>query len=241
MNNTDFLELLKQRCLIRGFNIFKIINNIEYDKYFPNNKKTSNFLNKPKSIILIGFGGNKFWKILNEYLDHNPDFSASSEDWIDEYTKLVFNEFEYLLQGNNIEYKYIFPFGNTAKLLDFMKIGEISGIGVKSLLGIILSPEYGTWMSFRGAILSDYIPEALDKPLTGFDPCPSCSKPCISECPANTISENGWDWKKCMTFRKNESTCRSNCFSRRACPYGSEHQYSYEQHAYHHRFVLKGL
>jgi epoxyqueuosine reductase QueG len=241
MESKNLLINLKDHFKSHGFNIFRIIQSDKYDKYFNYEKKTKYILDNSKSIILIGFSGNRFWNILQKYLRANPNFAVSTENWIDDYTKIVFNQSEIHFPQNKIEFKFIYPFGSDALLLDFMKIGEISGIGVKSLLGIILSPEYGTWMSFRGAILSDFIPEVFDKPLTGFDPCTSCSKPCITACPANTISEKGWDWKKCMDFRIKTETCSSNCFSRRACPYGAEHQYSEEQLAYHHKFVIKSI
>lgn len=241
MESKNLLINLKEHFKSHGFNIFRIIQSDKYDKYFNYEKKTKYILDNSKSIILIGFSGNRFWNILQKYLRANPNFAVSTENWIDDYTKIVFKQSEIHFPQKKIEFQFIYPFGNDALLLDFMKIGELAGIGVKSLLGILLNPVYGTWISLRGAILSDFIPKVLDKSLTDFDPCPSCSKPCIRECPANTISENGWDWKKCMEFRVNTETCNNSCFSRRACPYGAEHQYSEQQLAYHHKFVIKSI
>jgi len=198
-------------------------------------------LDNSKSIILIGFSGNRFWNILQKYLRANPNFAVSTENWIDDYTKIVFNQSEIHFPQNKFEFKFIYPFGSDALLLDFMKIGELAGIGVKSLLGILLNPVYGTWMSLRGAIISNTETDNYDSLLNDFDPCTTCPKPCITACPENTISEKGWDWKKCMEFRVNTETCNNSCFSRRACPYGAEHQYSEKQLAYHHKFVIKSI
>jgi epoxyqueuosine reductase QueG len=242
MESKNLLINLKQHFNNKGFNIFKVIESKEYDKHFNIKEKETKFiLQDSKSIILIGFSGNKFWNILQKYLRANPDFAVSTEDWIDDYTEIAFKQSESCFSQNKIKFQFIYPFGNDALLLDFMKIGELAGIGVKSVLGILLNPVYGTWMSLRGAIISNIENDIYDSPLNDFDPCTSCSKPCIPACPENTVSDKGWDWKSCMKFRMNTDTCNTNCFSRRACPYGAEHQYSEEQLAYHHRFVIKSI
>ena len=174
-------------------------------------------------------------------MDVNKTFKSDHEDWIDEYTLLKFSPSVGILENVKVNHKLIFPFRSSGLFLDFMLLGELAGFGVPSLLGILLHPEFGSWMSMRGAIISDLDFTSYDKPLIDFDPCPSCSKPCITACPANTISFKGWDWNKCMNFRLNSSTCESNCFSRRACPYGKEHQYSEDQLEHHHRFVIKSV
>lgn len=241
MESKNLLINLKDHFKSRGFNIFRIIQSDKYDKYFNYEKKTKYILDNSKSIILIGFSGNRFWNILQKYLRANPNFAVSTENWIDDYTKIVFKQSEIHFPQKKIEFQFIYPFGNDALLLDFMKIGELAGIGVKSLLGILLNPVYGTWISLRGAIISNTETDNYDSPLNDFDPCTTCPKPCITACPANTISEKGWDWKKCMDFRIKTETCSSNCFSRRACPYGAEHQYSEQQLAYHQEFVIKSI
>jgi len=241
MESKNLLINLKEHFKSHGFNIFRIIQSDKYDKYFNYEKKTKYILDNSKSIILIGFSGNRFWNILQKYLRANPNFALSTENWIDDYTKIVFKQSEIHFPQNKIEFQFVYPFGNDALLLDFMKIGELAGIGVKSLLGILLNPVYGTWISLRGAIISNTETDNYDSPLNDFDPCTTCPKPCITACPANTISEKGWDWKKCMEFRVNTETCNNSCFSRRACPYGAEHQYSEQQLAYHHKFVIKSI
>ena len=241
MESKNLLINLKEHFKSHGFNIFRIIQSDNYDKYFNYEKKTKYILDNSKSIILIGFSGNRFWNILQKYLRANPNFAVSTENWIDDYTKIVFNQSEIHFSQNKINFQFIYPFGKDTLLLDFMKIGKLAGIGVKSLLGILLNPEFGTWMSFRGAIISNTETDNYNLPLIDFDPCTTCSKPCITACPANTISEKGSDWKSCIKFRIETETCSSNCFSRRACPYGAEHQYSEEQLSYHHRFVLESL
>jgi epoxyqueuosine reductase QueG len=224
-----------------GLNLVRKIRVGEYDQKVPPNRQINNLLPDAKSAILAGFAGRSFWKILQKFLRENPEFGDSQEDWIDDYTVLKFMSAAEILEDEKVNYRIAFPFGSTSLLLDFSKLGELGGVGVKSLLGILIHPEYGSWISLRGAIITDLEFAHYDEPLSSFNPCPPCSKPCISACPANTVSHKGWNYTACMNFRLSDDTCMTNCASRRACPYGRKHQYSEEQLAYHHRFVLKNV
>ena len=224
-----------------GFNLIRRIKVDEYDHQAPLNRCTINLFPDSKTIILVGFAGRGFWKILQQFLAENPEFRDSQEDWIDEYTLLKFASAARILNQRKVNHKFVLPFGSEALTLDFMQLGHAGGIGTRSLLGILIHPEYGTWVSLRGAIVTDLEFSDYDTPLPSFNPCTTCPKPCISACPGNTISERGWDWKSCMNFRLSNGTCSTNCTSRRACPYGKEHQYSEEQLAHHHGFVLKSI
>ncbi len=224
-----------------GFNIVTKVKAVAYKKQIKTSRKLDGLLKDAESIILVGFAGKEFWEILQIYLEENPGFKIRSEDWIDEYTKLRFRSVAGFLDENKSEYDMVFPFGPTAFQLDFMKLGKLAGVGVDSLLGVLINPEYGPWISLRGAIINNLEFNYFDKPLKDFDPCPSCSKPCISACPANTVSSKGWDWEACMKYRLTTDTCETNCASRRACPYGEEHQYTEEQLAHHHKFVLRSV
>jgi epoxyqueuosine reductase QueG len=224
-----------------GFNIIRRISVGEYDQGVSQSRRVTNLLPNAKSLILVGFAGKDFWEILQGFLKENPGFRDTREDWIDDYTVLRFMSATNILEDEKVDYRMAFPFGSACLALDFSTLGEVGGVGAKSLMGILINPEYGLWISLRGAIISDLEFAQYDEPLSSFNPCPECSKPCISACPANTVSENGWDYNACMKFRLGDDTCKDNCSSRRACPYGKEHQYSEEQLAHHHKFVLKSV
>lgn len=233
MTPEKILEQLRNHFSDAGFNLTLAIKAYDYGD------NTEAILPKARSIILVGFGGNKFWKIFQKYLEDNPEFRINSNDIIDDYSALKFKEAKNLLELNNIRYKFAYPFGDNALDFNFLKLGELGGAGVPSLLGILLHPVYGPWISLRGAIITDMDLDNFVEPISGFSPCPSCDKPCISACPANTISESGWDWASCMKFRISDKTCAVSCASRRACPYGQEEQYTEEQLNYHHKYVLE--
>jgi epoxyqueuosine reductase QueG len=240
--NSDYLfETIKTLFHKSGFNIVSKVNKNDYRKNFTRREGLDEFLQHDKSIILAGFAGNEFWDILSTFLRDDPDFKESGIDWIDDYTQLIFRSAAEILEKSSASYQTVFPFGSTAFDLDFMELGRMSGVGVDSLLGILLHPEYGTWISLRGAIITDLEFSTYDSPLKNFTPCPSCSKPCITACPAKTISNRGWNWEACMDHRLSSETCENNCASRRACPYGKEHQYTEEQLAHHHKFAVKSV
>ena len=237
MNNLT--ENLKSLFNSRGFNLFNIIESRKYDILFADSQKTTKILQNTESIIIVGFMGNKFWDILMKYIKINPHYGNKTKNIIDEYSISVINESLEIIDPLTTNYKTVYPFGHTAYNLDFSILGKLGGIGVDSLLGLLINPEYGTWISFRGAILSDLKFEKYDNPIDNFAPCHNCSKPCIVACPADTISNKGWYWKKCLDFRVNNTICNSSCYSRKACPYGIQHQYSYKQFQHHHDFVLE--
>jgi len=241
MSSRKIFEGLRKHFGEAGFNLTVKIRSEDYD-VAAGRKAPGDFVGGAKSIILAGFAGRTFWDVFKLFLADNPEFEREHEDLIDDYTRSIFSELVSKTGAlNGSGYKIIFPFGKDALELDFVKLGILGGIGVPSLLGILLHPVYGTWISLRGAIITTIEFESYDEPLVGFDPCPSCTKPCITACPAHTVSEVGWDWESCMRYRLDSDTCSGKCASRLACPYGKEHAYGSEQIAYHHKFVIKSV
>ncbi len=241
METAQVFTKLKSHFNNAGFNLVLKTRSSEYDKQVCGGEKFSSNFPDAKSIILIGFGGNKFWPLFNSFIRNNPKFTKNNPDLIDNYTKLIFEEAKGILNKADIKRTYMFPFGENASQIDFMKIGELCGVGVKSILGILIHPEFGTWISLRGLIVTNINFETYDRPISGFNPCPECDKPCIGACPANTISHAGWDYVSCMNFRINDDTCSKRCASRVACPYGAKEMYTDEQLDYHQNHVLESI
>lgn len=240
--NSDYLfENIKGLFNRWGFNITRKVKTSDYSNNLKTTRALYDFPRNGRSIILAGFAGSGFWDILRAFLKNETEFAQSRIDWIDDYTRIIFRSAEEILERSRVSYEVIFPFGARALSLDFMELGRIAGVGVDSLLGILLNPEYGPWISLRGAIITDLEFSNYDNPLKNFDPCPPCPKPCITACPAKTISDGGWAWEACIDYRLSTDTCTINCASRRACPYGKEHQYTEEQLVHHHKFVLSSV
>ncbi len=241
MKSDRLFEKLNDFFNSAGFNIVTRAKTSDYVKNSGHGHSLDETLKGGKSIILAGFAGNKFWHVLRKFLNNYPEFEKTRIDWIDDYTELTFESAAEILDESGVSYRMVFPFGKTALDLDFMKLGRMSGVGVDSLLGVLLHPDYGPWISLRGAIITNLEFSAYDSPLKNFSPCRPCAKPCITVCPAKSISDRGWNWGACMDFRLSGDTCENNCVSRRACPYGTPHQYTDEQLAHHHKFVLRSV
>lgn len=241
MSPDRIFEKIRNHFDEAGFNLTVKIRPEDYDSSAAG-KKSNEFMEGARSIILTGFAGRGFWEIFNRFLAQNPGFRDKHENPIDDYTREVFGKLT-LKRETVPEFacRTIFPFGEEALELDFVRLGILGGVGVPSLLGILLNPVYGTWISLRGAIVTDMEFDAYEAPIEGFEPCPTCEKPCISACPAHTVSVNGWDWVACMKHRVSTDVCSGRCASRLACPYGQEHAYTEEQITHHHKFVLKSV
>ncbi len=233
------LDKLRNHFISSGFNLILTISPAKYKKAQQVKNNLDDLAPDAKSIILVGFAGKDFWEIFQNYLHSNPEFREDNADPIDNYTLLKFSDAANILDSHGVKHTSVYPFGDRALDLNFVKLAELGGAGVPSLLGILLHPKYGTWISLRGALITNLELSSFDKPLSDFDPCPSCSKPCITACPAQTISLSGWDWEACMRFRLKDSTCDRFCASRLACPYGKDEQYPGDQILYHHSIVLK--
>ena len=69
------------------------------------------------------------------------------------------------------------------------------------------------------------------------DVCASCAtQDCVAACPADAVEVGArFNLAACFNHRAAPgSSCACTCLSRRACPVGSQYQYSDEQMAYHY-------
>lgn len=241
MSRDGIFEIIRNHFDEAGFNLTVKIRSDDYDTAGVR-KKSGEFVHGARSIILTGFAGRDFWEIFSRFLVQNPGIRDEYANPIDDYTRAVFGRLTPVLETlAGAGYRTVFPFGKEALDLDFVRLGILGGVGVPSLLGLLLNPVYGTWISLRGAVVMDIEFDTYDAPIKGFEPCPPCDKPCIGACPAHTVSESGWDWEACMKHRVSTDICSGKCASRLACPYGNEHSYSADQTAHHHKFVLESV
>ena len=117
--------------------------------------------------------------------------------------------------------------------VDFRPLATSAELGTPSLLGLVIHPEYGLWVSIRAVLLSTEVLEPTTKN-TMQSPCEGCvEKPCISACPAGAVTLSGWSVQQCATFHIDSKLCSTQCHSRKSCPVGAEHRHSDLQHTYH--------
>ncbi len=189
------------------------------------------------AIVVIGNGGGGFWRAYRDHVARRPE-DAELAHPLDAFTARVLTAYALPVAerlGGRPALRL--PFEEAAVPLSFVHLAEAAGLGRRSLLGVLVHPEFGPWMALRGAILVDAASPAA-RPAAGFDPCASCrDRPCVAACPGAAVSHPaGWDVPTCLAFRVErggDNPCVDRCHARVACVYGRHHRYPDDALAYH--------
>lgn len=179
------------------------------------------------TLYLIGHGGSSFWPVFSK-----SEFIDTSNDALDNWTKQVvgsvakeFNA-EAFYPSDGPRYK---PFQQWAIKAENLR---------QSPLGMLIHPEYGLWHAYRAAIMFEGSLH-LPKPILEGNICESCvEKPCLTTCPVNAFSDEGYDVPTCIKYLKTPagSDCMDKgCMARRGCPVGQDYIYDPDQAAFHMR------
>ncbi len=126
--------------------------------------------------------------------------------------------------------------------LNFSQLAEMAGMGtISPVLGLLLHPQYGSWVSLRLAILlpaealqGASEPDGLD----GFQPCLTCSQPCVQACPVEVFDGAGGANMLACASHRHRGGCRDGCEARRACPVGAEQRYGPQEESFRHAYSL---
>lgn len=221
---SDLLDTTRDRLAHIGLDLVGVASAAAYDATVPERHRLASIAPEMRSAIVVGNGGRAFWDA----------FRRAGRQWslhpLDAFTRAaVTDALGPLPDGARL----VFPFDPTP--VSFVHLAECAGLGRRSLLGVLVHPEYGPWMALRAAILlRDALPPTTAPP---FDPCPSCiERPCIAACPGGAVSATGWDVPACMTHRLRPiDDCGDGCHARIACVYGRAHRYPPEAMAFHQR------
>lgn len=189
-------------------------------------------LSQFKQLILIAHCGPKLWHCLKE----NSLLLQQSSNPIDDFTTGSINSW-FKQHHPALRKKVIYP---STQLIPLQELGQLAHWHYPSPFLVGINNLHGTWFAYRAAILcnSDFINPT---PIKSHSPCNTCqSKVCITQCPAQAISEEAFDMNACLHYRKQEnSLCQHTCLARTACPVGKDHQYSDQQMQYHYGVSLK--
>lgn len=181
-----------------------------------------------RTIALIGHAGASIWP---HFLAWRKMQQEDLADPLDAWSKAVITPIAEQFGG-----KSVFP--SDRPYLPFQQ-WAMQATGMRpSPLGILIHPVYGLWHAYRGAIIFE-AETLIQEPQNLSHPCDLCvGKPCLSACPVNAFSGEGYDVAACrkhLVSGAAESCMGGGCLARRACPVGQEYTYGDDQMQFHMR------
>jgi len=182
------------------------------------------------TVVMLGFGREQW-----------PIFAASSEASdgrphpLDRWSRRVIGDLASALGATAL-----FPFEGPP-WLPFQRWAMKAEPVHRSVLGMLIHPEWGLWHSYRGALA---FAERLELParVECPSPCDACAaKPCLAACPVGAFMPERYDVDACAGHLRSTAgrdCLELGCRAREACPVGAEHRYSGEQTGFHMRAFL---
>jgi len=231
------LERLRRRLAPHGLNLVGTTEIATYDAVVPPAWLLGPRAGDARTAVVIGNGGGAFWVAFQRHLAAHPA-AGRVADPLDAFTRHAVGDAIAPLRDDLGGARLVFPFELHPLPVSFVHLAECAGLGRRSLLGLLVHPEYGPWMALRAAILVSFSLSA-PRPADGFDPCPTCvERPCIAACPVGAVGSGGWDVPRCAAHRiAVPEDCGPGCHSRIACVYGREHRYPPDAMAFHQRYA----
>lgn len=177
------------------------------------------------TLVLLGPHEPGFWARIGA----SPEWRDGAPDPIDRWSRRVIGGIACGLGA-----KALFPFIGPP-WLPFFSWATRSGRAWPSPVRLLVHDRAGLMVSYRGAVA---LRERLDLPPPPAEPpCATCpDQPCRTACPANALSDAGYDVPACHAFLDTApgGDCLScGCAVRRACPVSQSYGRLPEQSAYH--------
>ena len=228
----EVLNVLKSRMAPVGLDLIGVARVGDYDACVGPSLRLGSRWPAARAVVVLGAGGRGFW-------DACAAAGTGGEDPLDRFAEHCVESIA-LDVLSAFDPVALYPHRFAREPVSFTHLALCAGLGVPSLLGILIRPDYGTWFALRAAVLvqADLPPSSrLD-----FDPCPTCAKPCLDACPAGAVSAGfGWDTPVCARHRLERGDCGDGCHSRIACVYGREHCYPPEAQRHHQAYALGAM
>ncbi len=175
-----------------------------------------------KTLLLLGPAKN-FWP----HFKNAPEAKDEQKDPIDRWSIRTITAI-----ADGLDATAVFPFGGPP-YQPFYSWALRTGQIWSSPVMLAVHNTHGLFVSFRGALLLPYKIDLPEPPKQA--PCDTCEKPCLTACPINALTGEGYDLDPCHSFldTKEGADCMtSGCAVRRACPIGNTLR-SPAQSAYH--------
>lgn len=168
---------------------------------------------------------------------HEPDFWAAfqtcrewqdgQDDPVDRWSQRVIGQI-----ADEFTAEPLFPFGGPP-FHPFYSWALQTGFAWASPVSLLVHAQAGLMVSYRGALR---LPALLDLPTPPSRPCDTCDKPCLTACPVDALSAQGYDVPNCQRYIASSAgtdCMEKGCAVRRACPISQSYGRMKEQSAYH--------
>ncbi len=235
----DLLASLTATCTARGMNLVGAVDASAYDATQPCGRRARERLDGCDTIVLLGAGGRAAWEAVKQREGGQVGSARPGYHPIDRWSLEVAAEAADQLRTSGCEVSVVPP--DEQRPMNFRQLAEQVGFGtISPVIGHLLHPEFGPWLSLRTALLVRGQPfgPRPPAPLVDFEPCGGCPQPCRAACPAGTYAKPGSpDLLACAGHRL-EGGCGSGCDTLRACPLGAEHRYAPDEEAFRHAYSL---
>ena len=240
------LGSLQQLAARNGLNLFGLVDAARFDRALPPEQRSVSVMRGCGTILVLGTAGRSLDFALQRHAGAAPPArdARATERLVEGSVGVVADA----LRAQQVCFQRVGPRDGR---LPLVMLGEAAGFGVVSpVSGMLLHPDYGPWLRVRAALLLEGAPfgapAAIDQG-AGFQPCVTCSQPCVPACPPRALDgAGGSDRLRCAEHRSGGG-CTAGCYSRMACPVGAEHAdrpeapvhaHSAEQAALQRRFGL---
>ena len=179
----------------------------------------------PGTILLLGPHEPGFWA----HVTAAPEFADGQPDPLDRWSHRTISALAETAGGTPL-----FPFGQPVR--PFIGWASRSGRAWSSPVGLLVHDRAGLMVSYRGAIL---VPGLHIQPSSKPFPCDACeTKPCLTACPVNALSVDGYDIPECHAYLDSAEgqICMSQgCAVRVSCPVSQSYHRLATQSAFHMR------
>lgn len=184
-----------------------------------------------RQLIVIGSLGKSLWH-------HVQTKIGLSENPIDEHSLATVRKY-FATSDNSLKYRIIYP---GSQITNLQELGILAGWHYDSPFKVGINHCWGSWFAYRAVVLTNTKLKTTDK-ANFYSPCLKCAaKPCIQQCPAGALGDDGMKLRSCIDYRKkSRSLCKTTCLSPVACPVGSEFRYSDEQIHYHYSVSMNAI
>lgn len=213
-----------------GLNAFGVADPARWDAVAGPARQSTELLPGTQSILVFGSGGGQLWDSFLDDLVANPRHLADEEHPLDAFVRRRVEAADPAL--GPVPRRWFFAAANASVHLDFRLLADLAGLGGRSRLGLLLSPDYGVWLGLRAACFVA-APAPFSAPAAA-DPCAGCPAPCIDACPGEAFLAGHWSVDRCSAFHAVSPRCASSCDARRACPVAPHARYNDDEFLYHY-------